>query len=55
MGGATAADPGREGALVGGERDVGERMGDPLVRSESAEKREIGRGLPKLSRLKRSA
>ena len=34
--------------------EVVDRIGDPLVRSESAEKREMGRGLPTLSRLNRS-
>jgi len=32
----------------------GDRTGEPLVNSESAEKCETGRGLPKLSRLNRS-
>lgn len=36
---------------TGGDLDTGDLIGEPLVRSESAEKREIAFGLPKLSRL----
>jgi len=53
-GGARSVVSGCDSSSLVGLRVEGDRTEDPLVMSESAEKREIGRGLPKLSRLKRS-
>lgn len=50
----SASSSGRVDIRLGGVRFGGERIGEPLVMSESAENRDTGRGLPKLSRLKRS-
>lgn len=39
---------------LGGVVELGERIGEPVVMSESTEKRDTGLGFPKLSRLNRS-
>jgi hypothetical protein len=39
---------------LGGVVELGDRIGEPLVMSESTEKRDTGLGFPKLSRLNRS-
>lgn len=50
----SASSSARVDIRLGGVRLGGDRIGEPFVTSESAENRDVGRGLPKLSRLNRS-